>query len=182
MNPVSLPLTGLRCIVTAHDSQANGIIQRDAIIPMENMPEIKGALSSTLWVIGDAVPTNDNNCDEDGAVRLIDNARNMDLVHPTGINCRTTDLEPGAITPMHRTSSMDFNILISGELTLILEDGTERTLQNPGDTVVQKGTMHAWRNPSSQYWARWISILVSAHPTTINGVELEPACQPLDPK
>lgn len=35
MNPVSLPLTGLRCIVTAHDSQANGIIQRDAIIPME---------------------------------------------------------------------------------------------------------------------------------------------------
>jgi quercetin dioxygenase-like cupin family protein len=66
-------------------------------------------------------------------------------VMSNGTNHRYTDLAPGAVTPMHRTSSLDYNILVSGEVVLILEDGTEKHLRNPGDTVVQKGTMHAWR-------------------------------------
>jgi mannose-6-phosphate isomerase-like protein (cupin superfamily) len=45
---------------------------------------------------------------------------------------------------MHRTESIDFGIMIEGQLTMIMED-CERTLY-PGDVVVQVGTNHGWEN------------------------------------
>jgi len=45
---------------------------------------------------------------------------------------------------MHRTESLDFGILIDGELTLILDDSEVQL--KPGDIVVQRGTNHAWSN------------------------------------
>jgi mannose-6-phosphate isomerase-like protein (cupin superfamily) len=47
-------------------------------------------------------------------------------------------------TFMHRTESIDFGIMIEGELTMIMEEG-ERVL-TPGDVVVQVGTNHGWEN------------------------------------
>jgi hypothetical protein len=64
--------------------------------------------------------------------------------------------------------------LVSGTLVLITEDGTETVLKNPGDTVIQKGTMHAWKNPSNTQPVRWISVLVAAKPATVNGGSLKP--------
>jgi len=49
-------------------------------------------------------------------------------------------------TFMHRTESIDFGIMIEGELVLIMEEG-ERILR-PGDVVVQVGTNHGWENRS----------------------------------
>lgn len=46
---------------------------------------------------------------------------------------------------MHRTASVDYDIVVSGELWLELDDGEIRHLK-PGDIVVQNGTRHAWRN------------------------------------
>lgn len=46
---------------------------------------------------------------------------------------------------MHRTDTIDYLILLEGEVTLILEDGKEKTLK-VGDTVVQKGNIHTWHN------------------------------------
>lgn len=63
---------------------------------------------------------------------------------------------------------------VQGELVLITEDGTEKHLKNPGDTVIQKGTMHAWRNPTDK-WTRWITVLIAAEPSIFNGEPLEPA-------
>jgi len=63
-------------------------------------------------------------------------------------------------------------MIVSGELILIMEDGSETHLKTPGDTVIQKGSLHAWRNPSSTEWTRYISVLVSAEPAVVNGVAL----------
>jgi mannose-6-phosphate isomerase-like protein (cupin superfamily) len=49
---------------------------------------------------------------------------------------------------MHTTNTIDFEYVISGEVWLELDDGTEVHLR-PGDTVVQNGTRHAWRNKGS---------------------------------
>lgn len=49
---------------------------------------------------------------------------------------------------MHTTASIDYTYLISGDLTLVLDDG-EVDL-TPGDCVVQRGTRHAWRNKGSE--------------------------------
>ena len=46
---------------------------------------------------------------------------------------------------MHRTDTIDYLILLEGEVTLILENGEEKTLK-VGDTVVQKGNIHTWHN------------------------------------
>jgi mannose-6-phosphate isomerase-like protein (cupin superfamily) len=46
---------------------------------------------------------------------------------------------------MHTTDTIDFEVILSGELILELDDGAEKVLR-PGDTVVQNGTRHRWRN------------------------------------
>jgi len=50
---------------------------------------------------------------------------------------------------MHRTRTVDYDIVLDGEIWLELDDGAE-TLLRPGDIVVQCGTRHAWRNRSDR--------------------------------
>lgn len=49
---------------------------------------------------------------------------------------------------MHRTETIDYGILLSGELWLIVDEG--ETKLNVGDVVVQRGTNHAWANRSNE--------------------------------
>jgi mannose-6-phosphate isomerase-like protein (cupin superfamily) len=49
---------------------------------------------------------------------------------------------------MHTTATIDFEVVISGEVVLELDDGAAVHL-HPGDTVVQNGTRHRWSNPGS---------------------------------
>jgi len=50
---------------------------------------------------------------------------------------------------MHTTNTIDYGIVLSGEIWLELDDGVEVNLK-PGDCVIQNGTRHAWRNKSSE--------------------------------
>lgn len=50
---------------------------------------------------------------------------------------------------MHTTDTVDFEVVISGRIALELDDGAEK-IMGPGDTVVQNGTRHRWRNPGSE--------------------------------
>lgn len=50
---------------------------------------------------------------------------------------------------MHRSQTLDYVYVLEGEIVLELDDGQEKTLR-AGDTVVQNGTRHAWRNRSGQ--------------------------------
>jgi hypothetical protein len=56
---------------------------------------------------------------------------------------------PGAAPEVHFTASVDFLVVIEGEVWLELADGVEVHL-GPGDSVVQNGTAHAWRNHGTQ--------------------------------
>jgi len=68
---------------------------------------------------------------------------------PSGTNLRIIDCAPGSRTPMHRTETLDYAIVIAGRLTLQLDDGSETELR-PGDVVVQRGTNHAWLVPGEE--------------------------------
>lgn len=50
---------------------------------------------------------------------------------------------------MHTTDTIDFEVVLSGRVVLELDDGAERELR-PGDTIVQNGTRHRWRNPGNE--------------------------------
>src|SRR3954452_11742633 len=54
---------------------------------------------------------------------------------------------PGAPPGMHETDTVDIVTVLSGELVAVLETG--ETLLKPGDSLVQRGTKHAWRNPGN---------------------------------
>jgi quercetin dioxygenase-like cupin family protein len=57
-------------------------------------------------------------------------------------------MEPNA-PGMHTTDTIDFEVVLEGEVWLELDDGAEVHLK-PGDTVVQNGTRHAWRNKGTE--------------------------------
>jgi quercetin dioxygenase-like cupin family protein len=99
--------------------------------------------------------------------------RKMALVNPRGSVIRYIDFEPGNSGPilMHRTISLDYGILMEGELELILGSGEKRTIKR-GDVVIQRGTKHAWRNPSPNNWARMLFIMQASKPIVVNGVTL----------
>jgi quercetin dioxygenase-like cupin family protein len=50
---------------------------------------------------------------------------------------------------MHTTDTIDFEVVLSGEVILELDDGVEKLLR-PGDTVVQNGTRHRWSNRGTE--------------------------------
>ena len=62
---------------------------------------------------------------------------------------------------MHTTNTIDFEYVLEGEVWLELDNGHQIHLK-PGDTVVQNGTRHAWRNKGSKP-CRLVFCLVGAH-------------------
>jgi len=66
---------------------------------------------------------------------------------------------------MHTTDTVDFEVILDGEVWLELDDGVEVHLK-PGDTVVQNGTRHAWRNHGDQL-CRIAVFLIGAHHTNV---------------
>jgi quercetin dioxygenase-like cupin family protein len=91
-----------------------------------------------------------------------------EITIPGGSVGRVVDFAPGYTSAMHRTVSIDFGIVIEGEVELILDSGETRLLER-GDVAVQRGTNHAWRNVSSNRWARMFYVLQDARPIVLDG-------------
>ncbi|KAK4502771.1 hypothetical protein PRZ48_006197 [Zasmidium cellare] len=87
----------------------------------------------------------------------------LGIVNPGGTVLRFVDFAPGFESMMHRTQSLDYGIVIAGSIELILDSGKRQVLQQ-GDCCVQRGTNHAWRNPSKDAWTRVAFILQDAKP------------------
>ncbi|KAF9044557.1 hypothetical protein BDZ89DRAFT_1059037 [Hymenopellis radicata] len=160
-----------RRIVTSHNGDGKACIQIDSKLQWNDIPSL-GAKVARIYIIEDGLPTKDNNSSIDGAERDLD-PNNLNLLPKSpGANTGATLLCPGGVTPLHRSSSQDYNILVEGELILLMEDGTEKHIKTPGDVVVMKGGLHAWKNPSTTNWAHWVSVLVSAEPVKVDGQPL----------
>jgi quercetin dioxygenase-like cupin family protein len=95
------------------------------------------------------------------------------ISNKNGTVVRMVDLEPDAQSPMHRTQSLDYGVVLEGEVELVLEDwdGPVRLMRR-GDVSVQRGTMHAWRNASKDNWVRMLYVLVTSEPLEIGGKRL----------
>ncbi|KAK5230996.1 hypothetical protein LTR72_000176 [Exophiala xenobiotica] len=92
--------------------------------------------------------------------------RNLGLVRPNGTVCRTVDFAPDGEALMHRTKSLDYGIVIEGQIELHLDSGEVRTLKR-GDIAVQRATMHAWKNASATEWARMVFVLQDSQPLKV---------------
>ncbi|KAJ4347344.1 uncharacterized protein N0V89_011285 [Didymosphaeria variabile] len=91
---------------------------------------------------------------------------------PGGTVLRVVDMNPGSISPMHRTISLDYGVVLEGEVELMLDSGETRLLKR-GDITIQRATNHAWRNPSDTKWARMLYVLQEAQSLQVDGKSLQ---------
>jgi quercetin dioxygenase-like cupin family protein len=130
-----------RRIVTGHDASGKSVVLSDA--PTPKSLDIGTAAFHEVWIT-DAMPVPIPATEPETTDRPV-------RVPPpaNGVTVRYTEMAPRAESPMHRTETLDVGVVLEGETWLLLDDGSE-TRVGPGDSVVQRGTMHQWQNRSDQ--------------------------------
>ena len=149
----------LRRIVTGHDEHGNAIVKIDEIAQhwREGRP---GGTNLNVWTT-DTAPAN-NSLDTDGGMR-----EGKFTMIQNGSVFRILDFKPGLERRMHRTDSIDYIIVMSGEIDMELDNGVEVHLKQ-GDVMVQRGTIHNWINRGTETCVMAV-ILIHADPVTAGG-------------
>ncbi|KAM5350315.1 hypothetical protein ACJ41O_006820 [Fusarium nematophilum] len=89
----------------------------------------------------------------------------------TGTVLRYVDIPPRMTSPMHKTVSLDYGVVLEGTVELVLDSGETRLMRR-GDICIQRATMHAWKNVSDTEWVRMLYILQPAQ-SSAPGQELK---------
>ena len=160
----------IRCVVTGQNASGKSVIMRDSPVQPVTLALLPGYEFHRLWG-SDSTPE----LPSDGTppphpryfppkngfrfafftippdtmtnITQIDIARALEEIQqklPGMIEVLEPD-HPG----MHTTDTVDFDVILSGEVVLELDDGAE-VLLKAGDCVIQNGTRHAWHNRSTQ--------------------------------
>lgn len=161
----------IRRVVTGHDASGKAIIVQDGITPVVHYSEQRPGYSmNEVWVTADA-PASINQVGEPtdrpraiqppprgtvcrviefppeaGWISSFDQAKAREAFAGLGSADAHVAMENPPHPMMHRTLTVDYGIVLSGEIYLVLDD-SETRLQ-AGDIVVQRGTNHAWSNRS----------------------------------
>lgn len=163
-----MTLPAIHRVVTGHDPDGKAIIASNGpLAAIVELAAVPGMIFHEVWETG-ATPAPVDNCADPttgpmmhGAPKNGTRIRFVDLPPDTNYlaeadtrmkalfeevnNVEGLTTKPNSPHPMmHRTESIDYGIVIEGELTLILDD-SEVPLK-PGSVVVQRGTNHAWAN------------------------------------
>ena len=142
----------IRRVVTGHDAQGRAIVTIDETC--RNVISRRASHSSCMiWSTGES-PT-DNGDGEDGGARAVA------TTDPNGTVFRLVEYGPGVAPRNHRTESIDYAVVMSGEIDMEM-DGTTVHLR-AGDVLVQRGTIHNWVNRGSKP-CLIASVLVAAKP------------------
>ncbi|HEY7629405.1 MAG TPA: cupin domain-containing protein [Thermoleophilaceae bacterium] len=131
-----------RRIVTGHDADGKSVVLSDGPTPtVRELPE-DGSRFFDIWATsGSPAPVAPSvDAEPTGGESLIAPPAGGSVV-------RIVEIAAGGASPMHRTETVDYGILLEGELFMVLDSGDEVKLA-PGDVVVQRGTDHAWQNRS----------------------------------
>ena len=128
----------VRRVITGHDANGKAIAMIDEIV--SNVKEGRpGAKAHAIWTT-EGFPVN-NDGQDDAA------ARQVGTTLDNGTILRVVEFSPGVQSRNHRTDSIDYAIIMSGEIDMEM-DGTMIHLK-AGDVLVQRGTIHNWINTGS---------------------------------
>lgn len=164
----------VRRVVTGHDSNGKAVVISDGAAPFVHINPRRSDDSSTDVWRTDAMPADIHAQHEEptlgprrqmptpnGSVVRInrfapenDDVRNMspeeakEALAALGNEAASTFAESGRHPLMHRTETIDYAIVLSGEITMLLDDSEVHL--KAGDVLVQCGTNHAWSNRSDE--------------------------------
>jgi len=149
----------IRRLVTGHDAEAVAKVLMDG--PATNSKSSSPGTVSTLIWSTDATPADISSGEtiEDGGARILGTAPPAN-----GTRFAVIDFPPGNSGRMHRTETIDYVIVISGEIDMDMDQSTVHL--RAGDIMVQRGTNHAWVNRGSER-ARLAFVLIDATPLGI---------------
>lgn len=159
---------GIRRVITTHDANGKAIVQSDGPAPNVRRREATGIVSTLLWVL-DGVPARYAEGDDFAAREIgippppkgvvfrivefpplptLDAAAMRRLEQDSGLAAHRKPGEAPRHPFMHRTRSVDFGIILSGEVDMLLDDSEVHC--RAGDVVIQQATNHAWVNRGSE--------------------------------
>lgn len=134
----------MRRVVTGHDANGKSVVLSDGIPPQDHpmRGSAVGADFYEMWNTPEAVPTLASLPDSEPSLRP------FTIMPPTGHLLRIIEIYPASMgghrTVMHRTRTLDYVVVIEGEIVLVLDDS--EVVLGPGEVVVQRSTDHAWEN------------------------------------
>jgi mannose-6-phosphate isomerase-like protein (cupin superfamily) len=138
----------IRRVVTGHDKSGKSVVLSDGPPPQHHPMQgtAVGADFFEMWNVPMAVP-------QLTSVEVREpNEREFTIMPAAGHLLRIIDIYPpqdgGKRTVMHRTKTLDYVVVIEGEVVLVLDDS--EVILKKSDVVIQRGTDHAWENRSDK--------------------------------
>jgi naringenin degradation protein FdeH len=149
----------LRRVVTGHDTANVAKVLLDTVVPSQDT----GRSDAQVYAVWNTAET-----PADIAIGETIEDRGA-LPHktpppPNGTRLTIIDYPPGNNGNMHRTESVDYVIVMQGEIDMDMDDSTIKL--KAGDVMIQRGTNHAWFNRGTET-ARIAFVLVDAQPLGI---------------
>jgi mannose-6-phosphate isomerase-like protein (cupin superfamily) len=129
----------VRRVVTGHDREGRATVSIDETCS-NVISGRRNHANCVIWSTGE-FPA-DNGIEADGGARVVA------TTDPNGTVFRLVEYGPGVAPRNHRTESIDYAVVMSGEIDMEME-GTTVHLR-AGDVLVQRGTMHNWTNRGSE--------------------------------
>jgi quercetin dioxygenase-like cupin family protein len=129
----------VRRVITGHDGKGRAIVKIDEV--SRNIASTRpGATACVIWSTEGFPVNNDGQADE--------GLRKVGTTLKTGTIFRIIEFAPGVAPRNHRTDSIDYIVVMSGEIDMELDDSTVHL--KAGDVMVQRGTIHNWVNRGTQ--------------------------------
>jgi mannose-6-phosphate isomerase-like protein (cupin superfamily) len=157
----------IRRVVTGLDADNKAVVLFDSRMPLQAGP--LGLQATNLWVTNSyplgfsfkedtsSIPVGVSPLDNGTKFRVVEfpplDPATESKMEPGGLMKAVGPVAPARGRPvthplMHRTRSVDYAVVLSGEIDMVLDDSTVHL--KPGDTIVQQATNHAWVNHGTE--------------------------------
>jgi len=145
----------LRRVVTGHDANGKAVVKIDEV--SQNLSTGRPGRSACVVWTTESFPANNTGVADEGL-------RQVGTTLKNGTVFRVIEFSPGVAPRNHRTDSIDYAVVMSGEIDMELDDTVVHL--KAGDVLVQRGTIHNWVNRGTEPCVMAF-ILIDAKPVEI---------------
>jgi quercetin dioxygenase-like cupin family protein len=147
----------VRRVVTGHDANGRAVVKIDEV--SKNVISTRpGQSACVVWTTETFPVVNTGDADE--------GLRKVGTTLKNGTVFRVVEFGPGVARRNHRTDSIDYAVVVSGELDMELDDSVVHL--KAGDVLVQRGTIHNWVNRGTEPCVIAF-VLIDAKPVEVSG-------------
>ena len=151
----------LRRVVTSHDANGRAVVKIDEI--SKNLVSARpGSTACVVWTT-ESFPVDNTGAADEGL-------RKTGTTLSNGTVFRIVEFAPGVAPRVHRTDSIDYAVVISGEIDMELDNSVVHL--KAGDVLVQRGTIHNWVNRGNAPCVIAF-VLIDAKPVEVGGKVLQ---------